>query len=671
MLVFALGELAWLLQTEGLRLVSVFPSVSYYIYLGIYPFFIAAILLMPVRYLSLPARCRILLDSLLMLTILATFCYYYVIMPGLMGTRQGSLGKLVISAYPVADLILILCWLLVTLRSDTAALRPVLAMLGLAILLMLFINLFEVDEVLYRAYNDLTWVSFGWALVMILLTGAAITKGRYLRAQFSLTDASVWRAELVRSAYTLASWASWFPYLLALIFGLQVLLIWLTGNGQHLAGQISVLYVGSTIVLFLLVLRQILSLDEISHLQRDLQQTNSSLIAVNMILESLNERSVRLATLDSLTGIPNHRAMATRLEEQLHLANQQQSACSLIFLDIDHFKRLNDQYGHQTGDDVLMQFAQILQEVSGGTAGRWGGEEFLLILPGRDERGALELAERIRARVANHTFAEANGSCVWVTCSLGVAVYPQDARTTVELVECADEAMYLAKVLGRNQVGRASDPRVITLKTLKEAPEREKEESRIEVLRMLVALLERRDPELSAHSHRVSALAIRLARALAWSRTDIYLAGLAGLLHDLGKVALPDALLFKEEVLDQREYTHVKQHPVIGAEILGTMRDMRAVATIVRSHHEHMDGSGYPDQLVGQSIPPVARLLAVVDAYDAITTQRTYHTACSQEKAMRLLQEKAGSQFDGVIVEALVHLLAPRPSISQQPVSTY
>jgi diguanylate cyclase (GGDEF)-like protein len=369
------------------------------------------------------------------------------------------------------------------------------------------------------------------------------------------------------------------------------------------------------------------------------------------------ERILALATIDPLTELPNHRTLLAQADQELERAQRYERACSLLFLDLDHFKALNDGYGRATGDAVLCEFASLIraQLRRMDVVGRWGGEEFVAILPEMQTDEALALAEAVRAAVAAHTFNVGGG--IHLTCSVGMASYPTHAQEREGLLTAADHAMYGAKHFGRNQVRVANDPAVFAL-FRKNPPEEGREEAAlVGIAEALVRLVEARDYSTGRHSLQVADLVFRLALALGLPPAEAQMIALAGRLHDVGKVAIPDGVLQKRDYLTEEEWTLMRTHPVVGAEVLSHIPALRPLAPVIRAHHERWDGQGYPDHLEGESIPYGARILTVVDAYLAMTVDRPYKKAYEPSAALAELCSCAGSQFDPHMVEALTFLL--------------
>lgn len=647
-----LSQISWTVQFFSQTQPSSFLSLSYLIALGIYPCFICALLLLPSYHLSMPLRLRIVLDSLIIMTAVVTYVAYFLLAPLLTDGTGTLLDKIVASINPASDLIMLFCLLLVALRSREAALNPVLAMLGLATATFFFININRLQAVLHPGYDEVAWNELAWVigcrmLILILITGAAQTVRRLLN-----------KHELVPvpSAQEDAGWPLHWKILLLgsllLVCGLLVLVVCLEGVHEPLAEQVAILSVGGFIALILLVLRQFLAFYEVRTLQTTLQQKNH-------LLNQLNARFTQQAITDPLTDLLNHRALVSKLEDELAYAREHRTCCSIIFLDIDHFKNINDIYGHQMGDAVLHEFGILMRSLLGETVciGRWGGEEFIAVLPKENQDQAFAVAEYIRRCVAQQ---QIQNDGLYISCSLGVATYPYDATERTDLILSADAAMYAAKRLGRNQTRAAHEIMMLAMEIVTEKLQTLEADEIFSMVQALVTLQETRNPTAGQHARHVALLSVKLAQALGLSEADIHLIGLGGLLHDIGKVTLADALLFKSSQLTTDEQILVDEHPVIGAEILNTIPALYPVTILVRAHHEHIDGSGYPDGLQGDEIPLGARILAVANAYVHLTTHDS-HTSANH---LDVLQKQAGTLLDPHIVEALARLLTSDPTLS-------
>jgi diguanylate cyclase (GGDEF)-like protein len=394
-----------------------------------------------------------------------------------------------------------------------------------------------------------------------------------------------------------------------------------------------------------------------------IEEKNARLAENNTLLQALS-------TTDPLTELPNHRALLSALKRELERAQRYDRPCSLLFLDLDHFKAINDGYGHVAGDTVLREFAGVLSTTirNMDTAGRWGGEEFVVILPEATAEEALDIAERIRKAVGFFSFEISGG--LHLTCSVGVACYPEHAADHDALLTAADQAMYGAKRLGRNQVRMVSDTAIIALLNTETAEGGREETALHGTVEALVTLVEKRDRSLGYHSQQVADLVRQLALARGMSLKEAQVVALAGQLHDIGKVAIPDAILQKPGPLTEEEWEQMRRHSIVGAEVISCVPSLRPLAPVIRAHHERWDGQGYPDHLQSEQIPLAARLIAVVDSYTVMITDRPYQLARSPAVALVELQHCAGSQFDPRVVEALTGLLQGTQDQSQHEVAS-
>jgi diguanylate cyclase (GGDEF)-like protein/putative nucleotidyltransferase with HDIG domain len=361
-------------------------------------------------------------------------------------------------------------------------------------------------------------------------------------------------------------------------------------------------------------------------------------------------RAMRLALTDPLTGLGNHRHFHERLERELQHANERRLPLTLCFIDVDDFKRINDRFGHPAGDRVLSQLAARLRQT--GEAFRLGGDEFALLLPGYGESAALTAASSVVERISAMELEQVGS----VTVSAGVAISPQHAAERDELIRLADSALYWAKEYGKNRV-RAYRPDVIELAELKRLASGPDRAARFRAAASLARAVDARDVYTGSHSQRVAELAARTARRLGLPDEEVELTRLAGSLHDLGKLAIPEEILRKPGPLTEPERIVLERHPQIGFRMLESL-GVDPVADWVLHHHERWDGSGYPDSLPGEQIPLGARIIFVADAYDAMISERVYRRRVSPQEAIAELDRCAGTQFDANVVNALAEELA-------------
>jgi diguanylate cyclase (GGDEF)-like protein len=372
----------------------------------------------------------------------------------------------------------------------------------------------------------------------------------------------------------------------------------------------------------------------------------------------LHARTEEMAVTDVLTGLHNRRWLDGRLQEEVQRSQRFDKSLSVLMLDIDHFKRINDQYGHPAGDAVLKHLAEVvvsqLREVDLAT--RYGGEEFVVMLPETDDAAAMHGAERIRRAVAGASFTLPDGSEISMTVSIGVASYPGSAAGAEELIAHADQALYLAKQAGRNRVALYRD--MLTA-------EIEKDPNRIvELLREgpqniqpVVTAVAAKAAFYRGHNDVVEQTAMHLAGVLDLAPAEREALRLASQLHDIGMVVIPDAVLNKKTALTPAEWQQIHQHPAVAAQFLEQVPALRLLAPIVRHHHERWDGGGYPDGLKGEAIPYLARVLAVADTYAALVSDWLGRQAVSLTEARAGLRAGAGTQFDPALVERFLQAL--------------
>jgi diguanylate cyclase (GGDEF)-like protein/PAS domain S-box-containing protein/putative nucleotidyltransferase with HDIG domain len=351
----------------------------------------------------------------------------------------------------------------------------------------------------------------------------------------------------------------------------------------------------------------------------------------------------RLASQDPLTGLANVRVLHERLEGEVARARRYDRPLSVVVLDIDHFKRVNDLHGHPAGDVVLRRVAQTLQGVArnGELLARVGGEEFVWLLPEADGRGAFAAADRAR-RAIERLDLDGVGR---VTVSAGVCDL-EEALDSQDLLKRADSALYAAKRFGRDRVVRYSAHLSRHLARLTADPGA----ARSLTLAELARTAESKHPDVADHARRVAELATALAEAGGWAAEDVRALDEAALLHDVGKVAVPDAILSKAGPLTDAELAQVRTHAAVGAEMLRATLTAEQVSW-VRHHHERWDGAGYPGSLTGPETPPGAQLLALADAFDAMTHARPYRSALTHAQAVAEVHRSAGTHFSPWAVE--------------------
>ena len=363
------------------------------------------------------------------------------------------------------------------------------------------------------------------------------------------------------------------------------------------------------------------------------------------------------ANTDGLTELYNHRQFHERLDEEIARGSRFGAVFSIIMLDIDLFKVYNDIYGHLAGDQILRNMGELIKSSIRklDIPFRYGGEEFSVILPEARLDNAYKIAERIRKTVES----KASSRAMPVTVSVGVASWPSDGITREELIGCADTALYRAKQSGRNRTCLSSD--IVKSGTPIIGEELEARRGALNIIYALAATVDAKDHYTYGHSKKVSEYAVALSETLGLPEDRIVTIRAAALLHDIGKIGVPDSVLNKEGTLSEEEWEQIKVHPQDGVEILRHVINLVNCLPAILHHHERYDGNGYPSGLKGVDIPWEARILAIADAYDAITSLRPYRQRLPSQQALEELRRCAGTQFDSELVEVFCKMMQPTP----------
>jgi diguanylate cyclase (GGDEF)-like protein/putative nucleotidyltransferase with HDIG domain len=356
---------------------------------------------------------------------------------------------------------------------------------------------------------------------------------------------------------------------------------------------------------------------------------------------------------DPLTGLSNRRGFREVLDLELARARRRDGRLTVIVGDLDRFEEVNARCGRQVGDLTLQRVALLLARGKRDidALARVGGEEFALVLPDTDHHGAYTIAERLRCELRD----ELRSAAAPVTISFGVASYPRDGQTAAALLRAADEAVQAAKWNG-------CDRTMLHSAAMRGAPQLDGDTDDIAAERLLAVMLDLaeavdlRFSGTARHSETVGRYAEMMARELGLPEQRTARVRLAGMLHDVGKVGVPDSILQKPARLSEAEFEVIKRHPELGAQMLDhpSLADIRQW---VGAHHEQPDGGGYPKGLRGEAIPIEARILAVADAYEAMTSDRAYRSSLDHTAARAELERCAGAQFDARVVRALISLL--------------
>jgi diguanylate cyclase (GGDEF)-like protein len=369
---------------------------------------------------------------------------------------------------------------------------------------------------------------------------------------------------------------------------------------------------------------------------------------------------------DALTGVGSRRLLEDKLEAECARAKRYERAFSVAIIDLDNFKTINDVFGHATGDDALKKLAECMesQKRIPDILARYGGDEFVILMPETEAKDALTFMERIRAKVQKIEVQKN----VSMTISCGIAQsMPDFSDSSSDLIRRADLALYEAKSAGRNcakiwnekmsKVLKAGDIEFERIKKLKRRVaglSEQAEKMFIQSIWGLVQALEAKDPYAKKHSESVMHYAVGIAEIMKISPKQLEVLRRAAMIHDIGNIGIPDAILSKPGTLTPHERRIIEQHPLIAVRILDKMSFLEQEVVIVRSHHEKWNGQGYPDGLSNTSIPIGARILAVADTFDALISDRSYHNSRSIAEAIGILTDSSGYDFDPDVVKALV-----------------
>ena len=385
----------------------------------------------------------------------------------------------------------------------------------------------------------------------------------------------------------------------------------------------------------------------------------SSLMITSFILSlyinienDYNLKLKELAVKDGLTGLFNHRSFQDILGSYIKNSKRENKEVSLLFMDIDNFKNYNDVNGHQRGDWLLTRLGEVLMNTVGdlGIVTRYGGEEFAVILYNQSEDTALNLGELIRQNIQNTYFiGQEHQPNKHITVSIGVSTYPKVAKTKKELIELADNALYRAKSFDKNRVERyynildEIDPSI--------------DKKSLESVANMLNNINMKDKYTYGHSERVVIYAKKFATYLQMKDKDKKELLLGAYLHDIGKLEISKELLTKREKLSESEFNILRQHPTLGSDLVSSIKEFADVIPLIKYHHEKYDGTGYPSKLKGDDIPYLARILTIIDSFDAMTSKRPYNIRKDYKQAIGELEKCAGSHFDPELVYKFIEML--------------
>jgi diguanylate cyclase (GGDEF)-like protein len=385
----------------------------------------------------------------------------------------------------------------------------------------------------------------------------------------------------------------------------------------------------------------------------DLITTLTSEAAVAIENAQLYTQARERVNIDDLTGLYNHRYFHQRADEEISRSARFGEVFCLLSIDLDFFKTYNDVHGHLYGDEVLRNVGAIIKNSIRNIdmAFRYGGDEFSIILIQTTIDGAHRVAERIRKSLES----EVDTKSRLLTCSIGIASWPADGVMREELIRKADTALYYAKRMGRNRTYLASELPVSEL--IDGSLSIDNKGAVLNTIYALAATVDAKDHYTYGHSKKVSKYATEIGEALSLSEERISAIHAAALLHDIGKIGVSDEILRKVGPLNDEEWEPIYAHPTMGVSILKHVESLKDCLAAVQYHHEHYDGSGYPSGLKGSNIPLDARILAVADAFDAMTSSRPYRDQkMTHEQALEEIRRCSGTHFDPEIAQIFIEL---------------
>jgi diguanylate cyclase (GGDEF)-like protein/putative nucleotidyltransferase with HDIG domain len=412
----------------------------------------------------------------------------------------------------------------------------------------------------------------------------------------------------------------------------------------HFVVSVPLKSAGKTIAIVMLPSagKKILSREEKQLLNTIGSQTG---VAIENVL--LLQKMSQLSMTDELTKLYNRRHFYKVLEIEIDRARRYDRPLSLAILDVDKFKEYNDKFGHIRGDGVLKSLAEAMTLYlrKTDTTFRYGGDEFAVILPETDSSKAKDVIERVRLKWLYMPKSESPGLENPLGFSAGIAEFPKNAKTQDSLVFLADAALYCSKRSGSYKSTSVSEMGEISSDMLASAS--------LDQVYALAATVDAKESYGYEHSNRVADIAEVIGNTIGLSNDELADLRGASLLHDIGKIGIPDNILNKSKELTPLEREIVKKHAIEGGRIISQIKKISSLAPIIRHHHEWYDGTGYPDGLKGQEIPLGSRIISVSDAYDTMVTRRAYRNTLSQNEALIELERCSVTQFDPEIIKAM------------------
>ena len=679
----AAGQIVWIVEKHGFDRWTE-PSWATPFWLGGYLLVVGLLCIWPARIERKPSL-RHTLDSAIVWTGLLALAWVYLLGPRLLG-RSITPAFALDAAYVMIDVAAFIALVQAVRRGLDPRFRrtTIFALAGLACL------------GLSDAMEAMSLTTSGWLQNLTSLAWPlGATFGNLAAYAHGIESQQPKLADSVRPRF---EWRLWMPYLALL--PVAALLIRVASDPELHRLELGV-KICAIVLTAALGLRQYVAIreneqlvgelaaankaieaknEEVERANEDLTDVLNRLMAKNQELEMANQQLAQLVTVDGMTGLGNHRAFHERLRLEVEAAHRFGHPLVVVIADVDHFRRYNDEFGHPAGDEVLRQVAKTLFDEIDLKAypARFGGEEFGLVMPYVTSEEAHHVAERIGRAVAAKVQAKRP-----ITLSFGVAGVQGNQWSAEILVQEALRALEAAKARGRNQIVLADDlgRRILDLggshdtdhvfdptepmglaavisAGLRAHPQALSMEPESQLVSGLLGTLELKDLETRDHSERVMWYALRLAQSVIETRVakmtqqDLRSLAYGALLHDIGKIGVPEAILKFPGKLTEEMKNIVREHPRLGAQLVQKFPSLELALSVVRCHHERWDGGGYPAGVAGREIPLVARIFALVDALEALTSQRPYKDPVPIETVTEILVRDSGTHFDPAIVDA-------------------
>lgn len=404
------------------------------------------------------------------------------------------------------------------------------------------------------------------------------------------------------------------------------------------------------------------------------KESRDKLEKLNQELLEANEKLEEITLIDSHTGLYNYRYLNKMLESEFIRSKRHAYPLSLLMMDIDYFKSINDVYGHQFGDLVLKQFALQLKKMvrQYDSVIRFGGEEFIIIFPGIDKTSVITLCQRLLDTINRHNFGD-DTHRIKVKSSIAIVSFPEDRITqSMDLINLVDKILHRVKEDGGNKVYSSLDlnkepsslndtskqsTEVDYLKNKIDKLTRRANQSVIEAVFAFTKTIELKDHYTGEHVEDTVRYATKIARALDLPKKEVEKIGEAAILHDLGKIGISENILNKKDKLSYEEFEEIKRHPQIGVDIIRPIQSLQEIIPLVLYHHEKWNGKNSIFGLKGEEIPIGARIVAIADVYQALISDRPYRKAFIKEDAVKMIKEFSGTQFDPNIVDVFLNVL--------------